>query len=91
VAARWQALGCGEPVVKLGAAGALVGGRVIAPSATVAVVDTSGAGDAFNAGYLAARMGGSNPVEAALTGHRLAGWAIGHAGAIPARTADAPY
>ncbi|MET0365839.1 MAG: sugar kinase [Sphingobium sp.] len=88
---RWRALGCAEPVVKLGAEGALVDGRAIAPPAAVAVVDSSGAGDAFNAGYLSARLGGALPVDAALAGHRLAGWAIGHAGAIPARTPDAPY
>ncbi|MCE7796391.1 sugar kinase [Sphingobium sufflavum] len=90
-AARWSALGCAEPVVKLGVEGCLVAGQTVPPPARVTVVDSSGAGDAFNAGYLSARIGGAVPVEAALAGHRLAGWAIGHAGAIPARKDDAPY
>ncbi|HEX7854812.1 MAG TPA: sugar kinase [Sphingobium sp.] len=91
VADRWRALGCAEPVVKLGADGALIEGRIVAPPAKVPVADSSGAGDAFNAGYLAARLAGDPPVEAVLAGHRLAGWTIGHRGAIPVRTADAPY
>ena len=43
------------------------------------------AGDAFNAGYLGARLAGAEPAEAARAGHRLAGWTIMRAGAIPAR------
>lgn len=86
VAAHWRSLGCGECVVKLGAAGCrLPGGAVVAPEAVLAPVDTSGAGDAFNAGYLGARLNGEDPVEAARAGHRLAGWTIMRPGAIPAR------
>ncbi|URK85999.1 PfkB family carbohydrate kinase (plasmid) [Rhizobium sp. RCAM05350] len=43
-------------------------------------VDTSGAGDAFNAGYLAARLLGSGPEQAAMQGHELAIHVIGHRG-----------
>jgi 2-dehydro-3-deoxygluconokinase len=46
-------------------------------------VDTSGAGDAFNAGYLHARLSGATPTEAANEGHRLAGWVVMRPGAIP--------
>ena len=86
IAAHWQELGCGETVVKLGADGCrLPDGSVCAPAAVLAPVDTSGAGDAFNAGYLAARLRGATPASAAREGHALAGWTIMRRGAIPAR------
>lgn len=90
-AARWGAGEGREIVVKLGADGCLVGGALVPPPAKVDVVDSSGAGDAFNGGYLHARLAGADPHAAAIAGHRLAGWNIGHRGAIPARDADAPY
>ena len=86
VAAHWQGLGCAETVVKLGADGCrLPDGRIIAPESMLAPVDTSGAGDAFNAGYLAARLTGAALEQAARGGHALAGWTIMRRGAIPAR------
>lgn len=91
VAAHWRALGCGEVVVKLGAAGCcLPDGTTLPPPETLSPVDTSGAGDAFNAGYLAARLTGSDPREAAQAGHRLAGWTIMRLGALPPRDAAYP-
>lgn len=78
--------------MKLGAGGCrLPDGRLCAPPAVLNPVDTSGAGDAFNAGYLFARLSGEDPQTAALAGHRLAGWVIGRPGAIPPRDAQAPY
>lgn len=53
------------------------------------VVDTTAAGDSFSAAYLAARLGGATPVEAAKAGHRLAGVVVGYRGAIIPR-ADMP-
>ena len=86
VAAHWQALGCMETVVKLGPHGCrLPGGEIVAPDAVLVPIDTSGAGDAFNAGYLSARLKGSGPAEAARAGHALAGWTIMRPGGIPAR------
>lgn len=86
VAAHWQSLGCAETVVKLGADGCrLPDGRIIAPESVLAPVDTSGAGDAFNAGYLAARLRAEVQEQAALGGHALAGWTIMRRGAIPSR------
>lgn len=86
VAAHWQGLGCREVVVKLGRAGCrLPDGGVVAPAAPIEPVDTSGAGDAFNAGYLAARLNGQSIERAARNGHALAGWTIMRPGAIPAR------
>ena len=84
VAAHWQRLGCAETVVKLGADGCrLPDGAIIAPQRQLAPVDTSGAGDAFNGGYLGARLRGATPAEAAITGHAVAGWTIMRRGAIP--------
>lgn len=92
VAAHWQSLGCAEVVVKLGAEGCRCpDGAVVAPPRVLEPRDTSGAGDAFNAGYLDARLRGAAMDAAALAGHRLAGWVVTRAGAIPPRDAEAPY
>lgn len=91
VAADWTAQGVTEVVVKLGNAGCLAADELVPPPIQLIAVDTSGAGDSFNAGYLAARLAGSDPVHSALAGHRLAAWVIGRRGAIPALDQDAPY
>lgn len=92
VAAHWSGLGCSETIVKLGAAGVrLPSGELVAPDQVLVPVDTSGAGDAFNAGYLAARLAGLGPEQAAKAGQELAGWTIMQRGAIPASDATAPY
>lgn len=91
VQARWLGLGAGEVVVKLGAEGCLLSGvGIVPPPERLKPRDTSGAGDAFNAGYLGARLDGLAPAEAAVRGHRLAGWTVMRAGAIPPRNADLP-
>jgi 2-dehydro-3-deoxygluconokinase len=46
------------------------------------VIDTTAAGDAFNAAYLAGRLRGMDPVASAVAGHRLAALVVGHRGAI---------
>ena len=86
VAARALATGGAEVVVTCGAAGAVWSDgtavrRVGAPAG--AVVDTTGAGDAFAAGYLAARLGGEEAVEALDRGVALAARAVGRVGARP--------
>ena len=92
VAAHWQDLGCAETVVKLGAQGCrLPDGEILPPPAVLRPIDTSGAGDAFNGGYLAARMKGASANEAARAGHRQAGWCVMRGGAIPPRDEAAPY
>jgi 2-dehydro-3-deoxygluconokinase len=92
VAATWEEAGCGEVVVKLGGEGCrLPGGEVLAPAMLLNPVDSSGAGDAFAAGYLACRLRGAAPDEAARCAHDLAGWTVMRGGAIPPRDHAAPY
>lgn len=92
-AARLCDLGVREIAVKLGSEGALVraGSQEIEVPAPrrIKAIDTTGAGDSFNAAYLAARMRGLAPEAAALAGHRLAGVVIQHRGAIVPRDATA--
>jgi 2-dehydro-3-deoxygluconokinase len=54
------------------------------------VVDTTAAGDSFAAAYVAARLVGADPIEAARAGHRLAGVVVCHPGAIIPRSAMPP-
>jgi 2-dehydro-3-deoxygluconokinase len=50
------------------------------------VIDTTAAGDSFNAGYLASRLQGEMlPAECAALGHCLASEVIQHRGAIISR------
>ena len=91
VRARIAAAGVEEIVVKLATPACLVTAgpadfAVTAP-AVEDVVDTTAAGDSFAAGYLAARLAGRDPVDAAAAGHRLAGAVVRHRGAIIPRDA----
>ena len=49
-----------------------------------APVDSTAAGDAFNAAYLGARLADQPATEAARAGHALASWVIGAHGALVA-------
>jgi len=74
-AQRLLGAGVAEVVQTRGGEGASVWtaeGRYDAPAVPVAVVDPVGAGDAFTAGYLAARLGGADP-QAAVDQGVLAG------------------
>ena len=67
-AAAVRALGAGHAVLTLGAAGAVAdgpAGRVHVPAFAVTVVDTTGAGDAFN-GALAVALAERRPIAEAL-------------------------
>lgn len=61
--------------------------QIISATPVDRVVDTTAAGDSFSAAYLAARLGGAGPVNAARAGHRLAGVVVRYPGAIIPRSA----
>jgi 2-dehydro-3-deoxygluconokinase len=90
-ARRYAAAGVAEVAVKRGARGCTLsfgGGLVDVPVAqSVKAVDTTAAGDGFNAGYLAARLTGASPEQAARAGHGLAGAVVQYPGAIIPRAA----
>lgn len=54
----------------------------IKPETVTGVVDTTGAGDSFNAGYIAARLSEKDPAEAAKFAHSVAGRVICGRGAL---------
>jgi 2-dehydro-3-deoxygluconokinase len=84
--ARLHAAGAAFVVIKLGATGCLYSDGVtvtkIAATPVAAVVDTTAAGDAFNAGFLAAWLEERNPKDCCRAGNALAGTVIQHRGAI---------
>jgi 2-dehydro-3-deoxygluconokinase len=83
---RLHRLGVAEVAIKLGEAGCFLSsaeGTGAVPAEPVAeVVDSTAAGDSFNAGDLAARLLGSTPEAAARLGCRLAARVIAHPGAV---------
>ncbi|MEZ5117038.1 MAG: sugar kinase [Candidatus Nanopelagicales bacterium] len=86
-AGRVLAEGFPHVVVKLGAAGAVWFGSgrgpVTAPPVALDIEDTTGAGDAFAAGFLPAWCDGSDPTLALAEGNRVASRAVSRVGARP--------
>jgi len=86
VAARYAGWGVGEIAVKDGAGDChwRLGDEKgsVAAEPVSRVVDTTAAGDAFDAAYLAGRLAGLAPPAAVRRGHRLAAAVIGHRGAV---------
>lgn len=78
----------GVQVIKCGSEGAVIrdrAGETPIPAPLAKVVDSTGAGDAFNAGLLDQVRAGRPLSEAAAFGHRIAGISLGYPGAIPPR------
>ena len=83
---------CDETVLKLLKPASIVrfaevSREVRADPVTLPIVDTTAAGDSFAAAYVAARLAGAEPVEAARAGHHLGGVVVCHPGAIIPRSA----
>lgn len=85
-AERLRRCGVAEIAIKLGERGCFMSATnftgEIAAEPVDRVVDSTAAGDSFNAGYLASRLLGADPAEAARLGNRLAARVIAHPGAI---------
>jgi 2-dehydro-3-deoxygluconokinase len=85
-AERIAALGPREIVVKNGDKPCLVVGdgarELVPPKKPEKIVDTTGAGDSFGGAYLAGRLLGHAPVDAAKIGHRVAAEVVGVHGAL---------
>jgi 2-dehydro-3-deoxygluconokinase len=83
--ARLAAAGVAEIAVKNGAGllGAYSDGKtkMLATPPVQGIVDTSGAGDAFNAGYLSTRLLGQAPETAVVAGQKFSAQVIQHFGA----------
>ena len=77
-----EGLGCPETAMTADAGRCFLNGDLVQGSLAPKVVDTSGAGDSFNGAYLAARLLGAAPVEAARAGLALAAKVVGFPGAV---------
>ncbi|MFO1033213.1 MAG: sugar kinase [Hyphomicrobiales bacterium] len=95
-ATRLAALGVGEIVVKDGGEPSQVvsaaGASFVPAPAAITPRDTTGAGDSFNAGYIARRVQGGTPEQAAAAAHDLAGQVIqGYGALVPVAIPHAPH
>lgn len=84
-AQRLKALGVREIIVKDGTDPAIVqfeDNQSLVPSVKASAIDTTGAGDSFNGGYLAARLNRLAPVEAAMQAHKVAARVVECRGAL---------
>ena len=79
-------LGAKGAVITLGARGshALIGGQIFrAEAPRISPIDTTGAGDAYIAGFLAAQLNGADVPMAMAAGHACAAACCGHPGGFP--------
>jgi ribokinase len=81
-AARLCEMGVGTPIITLGERGAYLHGHGLVPAVKAGpVVETTGAGDAFNGGFAAALSRGATPLEAVRVGCATAGLSVTRRGA----------
>ena len=90
---RYLALGARQVVVKNGGGPIRFGGRDgaghIDDLSVESPVDSTAAGDSFNAGYLAARLTGADCAGAIRAGHALGRQVIRHPGALIRQAVEA--
>ncbi len=83
---RYKTTAVNELILKRGASDTIIiqdGQEVRVPVPPVKdIIDTTGAGDTFNAGYLAARLNGASAADAAKQGTRCAGIIIRYRGGV---------
>jgi 2-dehydro-3-deoxygluconokinase len=86
IAQTFRTMGAREVVVTDGARPCVVaseGGVEVSDAIPyLEVIDTTAAGDAFDAGYIAARLRDETPSRSAAAGHALAATVVGHRGAL---------
>ncbi|MCU5773817.1 sugar kinase [Erwiniaceae bacterium BAC15a-03b] len=94
VVSRTRAAGVAEIVIKRGAESCLVASGdaplIDVPAVKLPkekIVDTTAAGDSFSAGYLAVRLTGGSPADAAARGHLTASTVIQYRGAVIPKSA----
>jgi 2-dehydro-3-deoxygluconokinase len=94
-ATRIAMFGVGEIVVKNGAGPAYVladgSGASLPARELTDARDTTGAGDAFNAGHLGARISGLGALDACAFAHELAAEVVRHPGALAAVASIEPF
>ena len=80
-----QDLGVATPIITLGERGAYLAGHGLVPAFSAgAVVETTGAGDAFNGGFATALSEGMSPEDAVRFGCATASISVTRAGTAPA-------
>ncbi len=79
-----QNLGVRTPIITMGSQGAYLHGHGLVPAVNAGpVVETTGAGDAFNGAFAAALAEGASPVQAVQFGCATAGLSVTKAGTAP--------
>jgi ribokinase len=85
-----RALGVGRPIITMGERGAYLDGHGLVPAVRAGdVVETTGAGDAFNGAFAAALSEGMAPEAAVRFGCAAAGISVTRAGTAPSMPARA--
>lgn len=80
----FRAMGVSTPIITMGKRGAYLDGHGLVPAVSAGpVVETTGAGDAFNGGFAAALADGIDPLEAVKIGCATAGISVTRPGTAP--------